>query len=169
MSHPKGPRLPPVESRDERGAFLTYPGKSCTVCSVQLTSRNRYDHKLLCKVHGKEHERNRIRSRLPVGRLPKAPKQDLTDPYRQKVHDALASWLNSPDCAASTENLKREMDTFAMNTRFKALRAAMPKLPMPVGTGLVDPIPTPSPLAVLDAFDEDDTNPGRSHALERTQ
>ena len=64
MSAPIGPRLPIQIVHDTEGTYKVFTGKHCQAegCGLQLTSRNRYDLKLLCREHGraKERERNRI-------------------------------------------------------------------------------------------------------------
>ena len=49
MSAPIGPRLPIQIVHDTEGTYKVFTGKHCQAegCGLQLTSRNRYDLKLL--------------------------------------------------------------------------------------------------------------------------
>ncbi len=88
MGAPKGPRLPPQEHIDEEGVFIVFPGKSCTVCAVALTSRNRHGTSRLCVPHGREKDaaRHRLQGKPPSQRTTRL--RTKTDPTQTTAPDA---------------------------------------------------------------------------------
>ena len=102
MSAPIGPRIRPVITYDDDGMLTTYTGKTCSVCAVQLTSRNRYEAKLLCGEHGREHQRARIRR--PGAARASSSRGDaaaaavvLPDFERDRLGRLFNAWLRQPD------------------------------------------------------------------------
>lgn len=129
MSRPPGPYIPPVVLHDDEGRFTVFTGKFCPApgCGLQLTSRNRYGLKLLCKGHGKEKDRERYVGRRSV---PAAKKRKTypADPEKQAVHAALGNWLAFPTEASAATRLRVAMVDYEVRHR---LRAILPDVASP--------------------------------------
>lgn len=114
MSAPKGPRIKPVSHVDADGTYLVFPGRVCSVCSVGLTSRNRYGHHLMCKEHGAEQERARVRSPRTTERLPQSPE-------RRRLHALFNKWARHPIAEGAYAALMAEMRDHELRERLRRL------------------------------------------------
>ena len=129
MSASKGPRLPPVAMSDADGSYQAFPGKSCSVCSVSLTTRNRFGTALLCLLHGREKDAARIRSprwvttqrkartmttTSPVKRLP-----DFQTPQYRRVQSLFTSFMNYPTRDGSSAPLVAALNDYELMARLR--------------------------------------------------
>lgn len=132
-----GPPRPKAKGTfDSEGLLLTFTGRLCKTCSIELTNRNRMGRQLLCKPCYRIADRARVRHRGT--RRPRDPEAELRALLRQAI----------PPVPVVTQphrqiGIQRGRDA---ELRFLLLRA----LPDPTGEDL-DP-QTPSGEERLDHF-----------------
>jgi hypothetical protein len=135
--------VPPVVRYDEDGQYLVFPGKHCMTegCGVALTSRNRYEKVLMCREHGMEHERNRVRpgpeGELPINRQAKKPLRKQT-PEMQKLYAVFNPWARNPQ-PDHYLRLIEAMKHYELVVRLKKA------IPAPVPLAGLDGIPVEEP------------------------
>jgi hypothetical protein len=154
MTTPEGSHRGPVIHHDRDGSYTVYVGKHCshTGCGVQLTSRNREGHKLLCKAHARAMARERMAAKRNKGKPaklgePKAHEFFKLEPEKHAVHMAWVSWLMWPTEPGPTERLRAAMVDFELRYR---LRLLLPD---------ACPSTTPKPSIAIPAEEETFTNP----------
>jgi hypothetical protein len=125
MGAPPGPRIKPRCVTDDEGVYMIFTGRHCEVCSLALTSRNRYGSALLCLEHGREKAQARKRTRTQGnGRLPPVDSTGQVIercPHRQAVHRALMGWLNHPTEERLTAHLHAAMADYELRSRLLRL------------------------------------------------
>ena len=155
MSAPIGPRIRPVITYDDDGMLTTYTGKTCSVCAVQLTSRNRYEAKLLCGEHGREHQRARIRKPKAgqTGSRPRVAAAAVvapTDPERDRLRRLFNAWLQHPDFGAGRAVLLAAMNEYELTERLRRVLPSPAPVPIPERVQAVQAeqagVPTFAPL-----------------------
>ena len=136
MGAPKGPRLPIEQRTDAQGSFVVFTGKTCTVCALALTSRNRHGTRRLCLTHGREMDvarhrperirvpcLNRIRTMPTTLKPAREPAQDLrcdfqTPQYRQ-VQRLFTQFMNYPTTDGYSALLVSAMNEYELMARLR--------------------------------------------------
>ena len=135
MSAPKGPRLPPVALSDAGGSYHAFPGKSCSVCTAPLTSRNRFGTALLCLPHGREKDAARVRFPRWISKQSKAramtttPKParepapdlrcDFQSPQYRSLQSLFTQFMNYPTTDGSSALLVSAMNEYELMARLR--------------------------------------------------
>lgn len=134
MGAPKGPRLPPEIHTDEAGTFTVYPGKSCSVCSIALTSRTRHGTSRLCISHGREKDASRHRSQgqppsqrttrtMPTPTTPcdspRIPRADFQSPQYRRLQSLFTAFINHPTLDDSSALLVSAMNDYELIARLR--------------------------------------------------
>lgn len=111
-----------TEVSDEQGTYLLYD-RTCKLCSLTLTSRNRHQLALLCKPCAASKERDKSKDRPTRHRqsrpawMVKQEQDRRVDPDRKKAHALLDTVLSLP----TDEGHKNELDSYLMTYQIKAL------------------------------------------------
>lgn len=112
MAPPRGFQMTPqIAASDEHGSYFIYEDRTCNICSVQLTTRNRYGFQNLCERHGRERDRLRMAERRglyqteapPEKARPGTPQGESPD--RLKVRSLLTDFLNFPTTQTAKDDL----------------------------------------------------------------
>jgi hypothetical protein len=143
---PIGPRVRPIVRFDDEGRYTVWPDKACSVCGLGLTSRNRYGASTMCREHGREHERNRVRKPravslrqastvTPVSKVGAkdsdtgslaAPRSEVISglDIDARLHAALSTWLCNPDAEYAADLLQSALDDYELRHRLRRLLPA---------------------------------------------
>ena len=123
---PPGPRIKPKVFFDDEGMYLVFTDKACAVCSVGLTSRNRFGKKTLCSEHGRELDRIRSGSKRrgsavrPAERPGEAPAQrPEQNPVHRRLQSLFAYWCKNPTNSDHREALKAAMQCHELSAHFE--------------------------------------------------
>jgi hypothetical protein len=116
MSAPQGPRIKPIIHFDQDGQYTVFTGKTCSVCGLALTSRNRYETALLCLEHGKEKERARVRQPRTRGETNKRH-----GPEWMRLHALFNAWATHPTEHSVYLTLRGAMREHEMKQRLSSL------------------------------------------------
>ena len=141
MSRYAGPTIKPETVTDAAGKkFTVWPGMVCLSpgCGVGLTSRNRYQHRRLCIVHGRAEDAAR-RAPTRASRV-KAKAADSTSlALPEPIRVALSMWLQKPGWLLAEEMLRQALDD-------EELRFLIQKAIPPSQEQQQAPAPSPSPM-----------------------
>lgn len=132
---------PPLADRtavqDEHGQYIVYIGKTCDRCGIQLTSRNRFERRLLCFEHRNHRRRSRVQRQVST-------RQSLpyfgANPAWAKVHHLLSTWLTDPTDRNAAECLSAAMVDHELIYRFTYYELPPPRTP------LETPVENPQPV-----------------------
>lgn len=127
MAPPKGfQKSIQIAASDELGSHFIYEDRVCKICSVQLTTRNRYGFQNYCESHGRERDRLRMAERRGTWRPEALPENGskahhVESPDRQKVHNLLSTFLNHPTTQTAKDALLDGLVTYEIKARMRHL------------------------------------------------